>query len=582
VLTAVLRTVLLLLSCFPGVALADERPNIVLIVVDDMGYSDFGAFGGEINTPNLDSLALAGARFANFHTASSCAPTRAMLLTGVASHSAGVGSMRELMPLAHRGEPGYGGVLNDRVTTVAQRLQDAGYRTAVAGKWHLGDQPRNLPPARGFDDSVIQADSGSDNFEMRPYLPMKPEAYWYDNGKRLESLPPDFYSSTFFTDRALQFLRADDNVDKPFFLYLAFQANHTPLQAPGRFIDEYRDRYLEGWAQVRQERIARLRTLGFLHEDAALAPGPTQEAWDALPEDEQYFEARRMQAYAGMATAMDHEVGRLLDYLRAAGLFDNTVFVVLSDNGAVANEPYENSFAARWLRKNYHRDPERLGEKGSWVAAGRHWGRVANTPLAGVKFSAGEGGVRVPLFVTGVAGLTPGAVYSEFTYVTDLAPTLMALAGLQEADGPPVAGVNLLPYLTGQATRVHAADHATGYEFSGSAALYQGEYKLVRNVPPHGDGAWRLFHLPLDPGETRDISEARPELFRSMRAAYDSWASEHDVLPMPPDYSLGRQVMLNAALFVFLPRYAPYIAAALVGLVFIFVVIRRRRANAGG
>ncbi|NND69439.1 MAG: arylsulfatase [Halioglobus sp.] len=560
-----------------GLALGTERPNIVLIVADDVGYSDLGAFGGEIATPNLDALAFSGARFANFHAASSCAPTRAMLLTGVSSHSAGIGSMRELMPFAHRGEPGYEGVLNARVTTVARRLQDAGYRTAVAGKWHLGDEPRNLPPARGFDDSVIQADSGSDNFEMRPYLPMKPEAYWYDNGRRLESLPPDFYSSTFFTDRALQFLRAAEEPDRPFFLYLAYQANHTPLQAPSRFLDRYRGRYLEGWAEVRRARIDRLRKLGFLADTAQLAPGPTQAKWDALGKEEQYFEARRMQAYAGMATAMDHEVGRLLDYLRETGEFEDTVFIVLSDNGAVANEPYENPFGARWLRANYHRDVERLGEKGSWVAAGRHWGRVANTPLAGVKFSAGEGGVRVPLFIAGVPGLRPGAVYSDFAYVTDLAPTLLALAGVKETGLQAMTGVSLLPFLTGRAAGIHHADHAIGYEFSGSAALYRGEYKLVRNEPPHGDGAWRLFHLAQDPGETRDLGAEHPELFQSMRDDYAAWASEMGVLPMPENYSLTRQVTLNAALFVFLPRYTPYIAVFLLAVVLAGIVIRLRR-----
>ena len=180
--------------------LAGERPNIVLVLADDIGYSDFGAYGGEIDTPHIDSLAARGLRFSNFHAASSCAPTRAMLLTGVDNHLAGIGSMRELMPLSHRGEPGYGGVLNDRVETMATQLQRAGYRTAVAGKWHLGIEPGNLPPARGFDHSVIQADSGSDNFEMRPYLPMYTEVHWFDGEQRLDELAADFYSSTFFVD----------------------------------------------------------------------------------------------------------------------------------------------------------------------------------------------------------------------------------------------------------------------------------------------------------------------------------------------------------------------------------------------
>ena len=250
-ITSVLTSVrcLLVLPVFvlwAAVTLAQDRPNIVLIVVDDIGFSDLGSFGGEIETPNIDRLATIGARFSNFHTASSCAPTRAMLLTGLDNHLAGVGSMRELMPLAHRGEPGYEGVLRDDVRTVSSMLQSTGYRTVVAGKWHLGDDARNLPPARGFDYSVIQADSGSDNFEMRPYLPMRPEAYWYENGERMYALPDGFYSSTFFIDATIEFLNSAESVGTPFFAYIAFQANHTPIQAPASFIDRYRGRYEEG------------------------------------------------------------------------------------------------------------------------------------------------------------------------------------------------------------------------------------------------------------------------------------------------------------------------------------------------
>ncbi|MFK8049875.1 MAG: sulfatase-like hydrolase/transferase, partial [Halioglobus sp.] len=247
-------------------------PNIVLIVADDIGFSDFGSYGGEIETPHIDALAQAGIRFTNFHVASSCAPTRAMLMTGTDSHLAGIGSMRELMPLSHRGKPGYGGVLNDRVQTIAQRLQSAGYRTSAAGKWHLGIEARNLPPARGFDYSVIQADSGSDNFEMRPYLPMQAEAYWFENGEQLRSLPQGFYSSTHFVDKTIEFLRSSSSQRKPFFAYVAFMANHTPIQAPAHFIDRYRGRYLEGWVAVRKARTQKLRESGLFGEHATLAP----------------------------------------------------------------------------------------------------------------------------------------------------------------------------------------------------------------------------------------------------------------------------------------------------------------------
>tara|TARA_R110002049_G_scaffold31098_7_gene105844 strand:+ start:182 stop:1966 length:1785 start_codon:yes stop_codon:yes gene_type:complete len=573
----------ILLACllWLPIAVAGERPNIVLIVADDIGYSDFGAFGGEIETPNIDALAEAGVRFSNFHAASSCAPTRAMLLTGVDNHRAGVGSMRELMPLSHRGEPGYDGVLNDSVETIASAMQSVGYRTVVAGKWHLGIEEDNLPPARGFDSSLIQADSGSDNFEMRPYLPMYPEARWFENGSRMASLPDDFYSSRYFVDWTIAFLEETRAEGKPFFAYLAFQANHLPLQAPAEFIDAYRGRYSEGWAAVREARIAKIREQGLFDTPFTTAAGPTQQEWDELTAQQQYFEARRMQAYAGMATAMDYEIGRLMTYLRDSGQYRNTVFVLFSDNGATATEPYDNAFGRRWLESNYHRETETLGEKGSWVAAGARWGVVSNTPLDGTKFSSGEGGVRVPLIVAGLPSVAPGAVNRDFTYITDLAPTLLEVAGVASPHVVPGAqtmtGRSLVATLTGGSSPPYGSDESLGYEFSGNSALYRGDYKLVRNQPPAGDRQWRLYNIVEDPGETVDLRERMPDLYQGMLAEYDAYASENGVLPMPENYSLAKQVMINSIVFSLLPKYLPYVGLFLVLLLAVYYYRRSRR-----
>jgi arylsulfatase A-like enzyme len=565
------------------VAAAQERPNIVLIVADDIGYSDFGAFGGEIETPNIDALAAQGVRFSNFHVASSCAPTRAMLLTGVDSHGAGVGSMRELMPLSHRGKPGYDGVLNDRVQTIANLLQAAGYRTSIAGKWHLGMEANNLPPARGFDYSVIQADSGSDNFEMRPYLPMQQEVFWYENGQRLSTLPDDFYSSRFFVDKTIEFLKSSASEGKPFFAYVAFQANHTPVQAPAEFIDPYRGRYTQGWAQIREARIKKIREYGLLGDQAVPAAGPSQADWDALTTQQQYFEARRMQVYAGMATAMDHEIGRLVTWLRETGQYDNTVFVLFSDNGATIADAYENPYGRRWIDKNYLRDVETLGEKGSWVAAGSGWGHVSNTPFDGYKFYAGEGGVRVPLIISGLPSIDPGSVDRDFVYVTDLAPALLEIAGLDRPqageDREPMTGQSLVPLFEAGSGAPHSPDEAIGYEFSGNSAVYRGDYKLIRNQPPVGDRQWRLYNIGEDPGETTDLSERLPDLYQELQTEYESYVSKMQVLPMPENYSLATQVMINTMLFVYLPKYLPYIGGFLVLAVASYIYYRRRRVG---
>jgi arylsulfatase A-like enzyme len=581
---SVLRAACLLLClAWTLAAAAQERPNIVLIVADDIGYSDFGAFGGEIDTPHIDALAREGVRFSNFHAASSCAPTRAMLMTGVDSHLAGIGSMRALMPLSHRGKPGYDGVLNGRVVTIASLLQASGYRTVVAGKWHLGDGASNLPPARGFDYSVIQADSGSDNFEMRPYLPMKPEALWYENGERMSALPADFYSSRFFVDKTLEFLESSKSDGNPFFAYVAFQANHTPIQAPAPFIDAYRGRYTEGWAKVREARILKLKDYGLLADNATLAAGPSQQEWNALTAEQQYFEARRMQAYAGMATAMDHEIGRLFAWLRESGEYDNTVFVLLSDNGAAASEPYDNTFGRRWLERHYSREVETLGEKGSWVAAGSRWGLVSNTPLEDYKFFAGEGGVRVPLIVAGLDSIDPGAVNSEFVYVTDLAPTLLEVGGLEipgSVEGrETITGKSLLPVLEEGSSPLRGVDEVTGYEFSGNSALYRADYKLVRNRPPVGDSRWRLYKISADPGETTDLSGQMPDLYQGMLEQYEVYVTRVGVLPMPESYSLGKQVMINSIVFIFLPIYWPYLAGLFFLALAIFFYLSRRQLS---
>ena len=589
--TVQLAAAALLLACWPFSAAAvasaqvpaEGAPNIVLIVLDDVGYSDLGAYGGEIRTPHIDRLAQAGTRFSRFYVASSCGPTRAMLMTGVDHHKAGVGSMPELMPLSQRGKPGYLGVLNDRVDTISRRLQDAGYFTAVAGKWHLGVDALNLPSSRGFDYSFIQADNGSDNFELRPYMPTQAAARWYENGERVRSLPETFYSSRDFVDRLLNVLAAPLDQGRPVFAYLAFQANHNPIQAPASFIDAYRGEYLDGWARVRQARLDRLQQLGLLSTDATVASGPGETQWQALSPDQQYFEARRMQAYAGMASAMDHEVGRLVTFLDERGTARDTVFILLSDNGAAAAEPYDNRFMRSWLHSNYHRDVETLGTRGSWVSAGIAWGRVSNTPFDGVKFSASEGGMRAPLVIAGVPGAPAGQVQAARAHVTDLYPTILALAGLPKvASGRAVlapTGANLLPLLRGEQSRVHAPSAAVGYEFSGNSAVHRGLYKLTLNRPPAGDGRWRLYDLSTDPGETRDLATREPALYKEMLDAYAAYVQETGVLPMPENYSLTRQVAVNALLFSYLPRYGGWIVLVVCALVLLLWGWRRR---AGG
>lgn len=570
-----------------ALAAPPSRPNIVLLLADDWGFSDVGAFGGEIATPHLDELARRGVRFSNFHVSASCSPTRSMLLTGVDNHRNGVGNMRESIPQAHVGKPGYLSVLDTNVVTVASLLRDSGYRTYVAGKWHIGKEPHNLPPARGFDRSLIQGDSGSDNWETaKRYLDLTDKVHWYEDGKEAV-MPADYYSSEFFVDKTIAYLQADAAVKKPFFAYVAFQANHIPVQAPRAFIDKYRGRYQAGWTALRQARRDKAVALGLIPPDAPMVTMATTRDWEALSAQDKQYQARRMEVYAAMADAMDHHVGRLIDHLKKTGEYDNTVFLFLSDNGAEASDPYAVLTGRLWLDWQYNRDFDRLGGKGAYSVIGPSWASAAASPLSTYKFYSGEGGIRVPLIVSGVPGAQPNQIHHSLAHVNDIVPTLLELARVPRPagtyEGRPVeamTGSSLMPVLTGQAQRVHAPDEAIGYELSGNQAVFKGDLKLIKVIAPVGDGLWHLFDIRKDPGETTDLQHQMPEVFRAMQADYAAYAKANGVLPMPEGYDPIQQVTINALVNVYVPRFrraAWPLAGGLAVLAGAVVLLRRRR-----
>ena len=562
-----------------------KRPNIVVMLADDWGYSDVGAFGSEIQTPHLNQLAQSGTRFSNFHVSASCSPTRSMLLTGVDNHLNGVGNMRETIPQSHVGRAGYLSVLNQRVVTLASLLQDQGYRTYAAGKWHVGKEPHNLPPARGFDRSLVMGDSGSDNWETgKLYLDLTDKVYWYDNGREAQ-MPKTFYSSEFYVSKTLDYLKTDAHSDKPFFAYLAFQANHIPVQAPQEFIDKYKGRYNAGWDVLRQERRNKAIELGLVPPNTPMAALPaTHVAWDSLSPQDKAYQARRMEVYAAMAEAMDFHIGRLIAHLKQTGEYDNTVFVFMSDNGAEASDPYALAVGRWWLDRHYNRDIDRLGSPGAYSIIGPNWARAATAPLNTYKFFAGEGGIRVPLIISGIPSPNKQSIQNSLTHVTDIVPTLLDLAGVQHPGTSykgqtihPLTGHSLLPIIQGKATRVRGPDEVLGYELSGNRAVFKGDYKLLSNLAPVGDGQWHLYNITTDPGETRDLKDEMPELFQSLQNDYAKWAKANGVLPMPEGYDPIQQVIINSLVFVYWPRYQWHLAGLGVLLLLSGVWLWRRR-----
>ena len=567
---------------------AAERPNIVFLLADDLGYTDIAPYGSEVNTPALSRLADEGIRFTNYHTAANCAPARAMLLTGVSSHLAGVPNIPEMMSPEQLQHDNYQGVLGSNVVTIATLLEGSGYHTYMAGKWHLGAQPGLLPSQRGFERTVALMDSGADNWEQRPYLPIYDAANWYADGERFE-LPEDFYSSRFLIDKTIEFIDSNIGDGQPFFAYVPFQAVHIPVQAPQQYINRYMGVYDGGWDQLRQSRLERAVELGILPETVPMTRMATTTDWDALSPERQRYESKRMAVYAGMIEAMDTNIARLIEYLESLGQLDNTIFIFTSDNGAEGSgSPEPESFATNRIVSSlgYNTDYETLGLKGSYNSINPGFTSAAVSPLSYYKFYAGEGGMRVPLIISGVPLSGTPSQSSAFAWATDIAATILAFAGVEQPDGRyagkpvlPMTGKDLGPVVRGEAIAVRDEGDSVGYELTGHAALFQGDFKLVRNLPPLGDGEWRLYNIVTDPGEVRDLSTTMPERFESMLAAYARYEEHNRVLPIPAGYSQTGQLLIN----LLKDRLGPGILVGLLTIVLLipFVVFVRTRRKVG-
>ncbi|MEK9871386.1 MAG: arylsulfatase [Gammaproteobacteria bacterium] len=533
---------------------ADDRPNIVFLLADDLGYTDIAPYGSEVNTPTLSELANNGVKFTNYHTAANCAPARAMLLTGVSNHLAGVPNIPEMMSPTQKLQDNYQGVLGDNVVTIATLLEDAGYHTYLAGKWHLGSAPGKLPSQRGFERTVALMDSGADNWEQRPYLPIYDEANWFADGERIQ-LPEDFYSSKFLIDKTIEFIESNRDDGQPFFAYVPFQAVHIPVQAPQAYIDRYIGRYDQGWHKLREERHERAAELGIVPPDIDKLEMASTADWDALSAERQRYESKRMAVYAGMIEAMDAHIGRLVTYLKQTGQIENTVFIFTSDNGAEgsgAQDPFTFATQRTVASLGYNTDYATLGLKGSYNTINPGFTSAAVSPLSFYKFYVGEGGLRVPLLIS---GLPLGEVVEQtpaFAWATDIAATVISLAGIESPAARyggrpvlPMTGRDLLPVVSGEQPRVYADEDSVGYELTGHGVLFQGDYKLARNLAPLGDGEWRLFDIVSDPGETRDLKDKMPARFQQMLSAYENFERQNRVQALPAGYSQRRQLLLN-------------------------------------
>ncbi|MDB4973622.1 MAG: arylsulfatase [Myxococcaceae bacterium] len=519
-------------------AVTSARPNILLLVADDLGYSDIGAYGGEISTPNLDTLAAEGRLLTQHHSAATCSPTRSMLLSGTDHHLVGLGTMAEVLQPEQVGKPGYEGYLNQKSLSIAQLLQDSGYHTYMAGKWHLGLTEDKSPKAWGFESSFVLTSGAAAHFAPREGAPTAAEKVVYREDGVQTTVPADFFSSDFYASKLISYLDAHAGDGKPFFAYAAFTAPHWPLQAPADFIDRYRGRYDAGYDAIRNARLAKQKQLGIIPQDFQPNPGlpasETNPKWEALTPEQRQSEARRMEIYAAMVENLDHNIGRLIQYLKRTGQYDNTFVFFESDNGAEGGTGFpdvgaDNSFA-------------NLGKVGSNVNYGKRWAEVSATPFRLWKAYSSEGGVSVPAIARLPKSQSGQKLFSGFSHVSDLAPTFLELARAADPGTNykgrevfPITGHSLLPVLQDRANAVRAPGEVLVDELFGRRYVRKDQWKLTWVEAPYGTSNWQLYNIDSDRGENTDLATQQPDVFNALTGEWDKYVTRVGVvLPLTP------------------------------------------------
>ncbi len=497
------------------------RPNILLVMVDDMGYSDLGCYGSEIQTPTLDKLAANGVRFARFYNCAQCCPTRASLLSGLYPHQAGMGDMNDAGPdnpfWKKVGSPAYLGFKREGIVTLPEAMRLAGYQTFMSGKWHLGYKPGYWPHQRGFDRCFAMLGGASEHFTgYRSWKKEGPITLFVENDKKLSQLPEKFYTTDTFTDFMLRFIDEADP-SKPWFGYLAYSAPHWPLQAHASDIAKYQDTYNAGPAAIRQQRFERLKKLGLVPESTKLSELDPEYVME-VPDSKKQTWDRWMRAYAAMIDRVDQNLARVVDLLKRRGQFDNTLILFLSDNGAD-------------------------------TVHGPLWGQVNNTPFRKFKLSVHDGGIASPLIVHWLAGIPEKQrgqiVHVGAGHVIDIFPTCLDAAQAKHPEKfhnqavLPLEGVSLLPTVRGEKSNL--AERILYWERAGNEAVRQGHWKLVRSFSHAEDGKkvdgpprwgpWELYRVDVDPGETNDLAAKEPKLVQEMIRLHQAWSKRVGVMP---------------------------------------------------
>ena len=509
-----------------------KRPNIMLLVFDDVGFADMAPFGGEIETPVIDSLAKSGVKITDFHTTATCSPSRSMLLTGLDNHLVGLGTMAETIEPGQKDKPGYEGYLNDRVATVAELLREKGYHTYMTGKWHLGGGVHE-PSRRGFEETFILIQGMARHFDDTPPYQGSKTVYMR-NGQQVPG-PNGQYSVEHDTTQMMQFIDAHKTDGKPFFGFLALRAAHDPLQAPADWIAKFKGRYDAGYEVLRAERVARMKKMGLIPENATTARWEEEvKPWNTLSAEEKATESRAMEVYAAMIAYGDYQLGRLLNHLRQIGEYDNTVFIFLSDNGP--NAETIAFYGLDWINANYDNSLANMGNANSFVMTGPGWAQAGAGPYRLFKGFVAEGGIREPLIISGPGVKRVGETKHVLTHAIDITPTVLEIAGIKQPptyNGRPILpfqGTSMLPFLAGKQDFVHPPTEALGWGLWQRGAIRVGDWKMLYVEPPFGSKDWALYNLKTDPAEAHDLSQTEPAQMKKMLEGWDEYVKKTGVV----------------------------------------------------
>jgi len=511
---------------------AQSAPNFLIVVADDMGWSDAGAFGGEIRTPNIDKLADRGTKMSSFYVAPTCSPTRSMLMTGLDNHVAGLGTMAGLAAPNQSEAIGYGGQLHNRVVTIAEALKSHGYETMMAGKWHLAVDDTQLPNNRGFDQSFVLLEGGashfSDRLQLAPWIP----ADYVENGTHVE-LDDDFYSTISYTDKLLAYFDQRDT-EKPFLAYLAYTAPHDPLQVPDDWLGRYEGVYDEGPEAVKAARQKRLEDEGMIPAGMETWEPPAYPAdlplyspdWEERSAEIKDRDTRGIEVHAAMIELLDQQFGRVIDRLETEGELENTYVIFFSDNGASHTSIFRYQSGSTVVPEGWDLNVETYGKPGTFGVIGREWANVSNTPWRLFKGTVGEGGIRSPLILAGPK-IPADQHVSRLAHVKDIAATVYELSGIDPEQDDIFEGkilpegVSLMPAIANN--EVARAGFAT--ELFNGRAIRDGDWKATFHA-----GEWQLFDLGSDPGEVYNLASSNPEKLTELVEEYDEYSKRVGVI----------------------------------------------------